>query len=341
MTEETPDYVERPFASQVHNSQRSTAVEGLDENTRQGMRGKLIESILQIVATVFTGGIIPIGGIGSALGALVNWVEAILPDQIMDPIRQLVDILSDVPIIGGWIEWFADLIGLTAEQAEIANTPNNPAIVDQGNQIDAINDILANSGDLTASFFDKMDRDPLGSDWAVVSGAVEMRKTSGQFDYVKCINTTPTRLRLDIRQFSSAQQYAAMRIRQVENGDNVLAIMANSAFTQYCGVRTNDQAGGTDNYLQIVTTSNVEQDRFDLNRAWKVNDVIGIGYEIASENYVAYLNDEPVCEFHDPGAVIVPIIASGAFLQVLLNANNGFSGNRGAGVDNFVARDWT
>jgi len=66
--------------------------------------------------------------LGSAFNQLVNWAENVLPDLIMDPIRQLVEILIDAldlipifgPIAGNVLEYFANIFGLLADKSQAA-----------------------------------------------------------------------------------------------------------------------------------------------------------------------------------------------------------------------------
>jgi len=66
--------------------------------------------------------------LGSAFNQLVNWAENVLPDLIMDPIRQLVNILIDVldlipvfgPVAGNVLEYFANIFGLLADKSQEA-----------------------------------------------------------------------------------------------------------------------------------------------------------------------------------------------------------------------------
>ena len=92
-----------PFAKQVHNDQRVNQTIGLDQNTIGGLRGKFIESILQLVVQAITGVFLP-GGLGSAFTQLQQWAQG-LADQIGD-------IVASIPVIGPILEWLASLLGI-------------------------------------------------------------------------------------------------------------------------------------------------------------------------------------------------------------------------------------
>jgi hypothetical protein len=122
-----------PFAKQVHNDRKSTSVTGLDENTRTGLRNKLIESILQIVVQALTGVFAP--GI-SAFSQLVSWVSVSLPAQIKEPLTALVNILvtvlNSIPIIGpplgDAVQDLANMFGLLKDTTSVAQTTGDTAL---------------------------------------------------------------------------------------------------------------------------------------------------------------------------------------------------------------------
>lgn len=219
--------------------------------------------------------------------------------------------------------------------AVTALTPNNPAVVDLAGRIA----VLANSA-AGNTWYDGMDRSSLGSNWGINAGSIVMVSS----DYVQANTTTPTDLVYTATQFATDQQYAQMRVRNTSEGSDVLAIMGNSAGTVSCGVRVENAIGVHDGSMQIVTctgpaiASMTVKATIDIGRAWANNDVVGIGYDPTTQTYVAYLNDNALIDFPDT----TPVVATtGRYLHIFLNTDGGFSGNRGSGVDNVNAYDWT
>lgn len=125
---------ESPFTPAVHDDQRSSEIIGLPQEQQTGLRGKLIESILQIVFQAITGTFFP--GLGTAFEQIQNWFQNLLPEFIREPLEQLVEllvvVLDSIPIIGppvaDAVEALADLFGLmrdtTAEAQSSANVAN-------------------------------------------------------------------------------------------------------------------------------------------------------------------------------------------------------------------------
>ena len=87
---------EYPFAPQVHNEQRITQTVGLSQDTQRGLRGKLIESIMQLVVQAITGVFVP-GDLGAAFTQLSQWAT---------------DLLLSIPILGPILEWLAQIFGI-------------------------------------------------------------------------------------------------------------------------------------------------------------------------------------------------------------------------------------
>jgi len=85
-----------PFAPQVHNEQRITQTVGLSQDTQRGLRGKLIESIMQLVVQAITGVFVP-GDLGAAFTQLSQWAT---------------DLLLSIPILGPILEWLAQIFGI-------------------------------------------------------------------------------------------------------------------------------------------------------------------------------------------------------------------------------------
>lgn len=403
-----------PFTPAVHKDRplASESLGGLDENSRQGLRGKLIESILQIVVQALTGGFIPgipaftqiadwaidlvtsipvigpilqwladifgidLGDVGDPgvdppslwggvtdlfikpLNAFAELIGGLIPSSlisILDPtkILNLPNLFTNVfngftgifnSIFGGGASTATTLEDAIAEAATAVNltiSPNNPAVVDLSGRVAVLENQAGGN-----TFFDGWDRTAVGVDWSLLQGGVAFKTDSIGNGYIQGNTTTTGDLRYDAEQFLTAQHYAQMRICEVESGSVALAIMADSTPTHFAAVRIEDPAfTSANNFISIVSGVGPDQsdltmrDEFNIGRTWKVGDVIGIGYDPSTETYIAYLNDAPMCLWTDTGAAVVPI--TGRHVHVLTNVNGGFSGNRGAGVDNVLGYDWT
>lgn len=164
-----PDYTQKPFAPEVHQERSSSDISGMDQNTASGLRGKLIESILQLVVQAITGVFVP-GGLGGAFAQLTDWAFNLLPAQILAPLQDLVNalitLLGHIPIVGPIITQLADMFGFlndnTTTAQGSANTANSEIAALKA-QIDA-----GTSGALITDTFDRAaDTGPsgLGGNW--------------------------------------------------------------------------------------------------------------------------------------------------------------------------------
>ncbi len=123
-----------PFVPQVHDEQRSTQTVGLSQDAQRGMRGKFIESILQLVVQAITGIFLP-GPLGTAFSQLTAWADGLF-GMIREPLSELVDLLVTIldsipwigPPLGDAVEDLAALFGLLKSrdvvQQDSANTAN-------------------------------------------------------------------------------------------------------------------------------------------------------------------------------------------------------------------------
>lgn len=133
---------EVPFVPQVHDEQRASTTTGMLQDQQRGMRGKLIESIMQLVVQAVTGVFLP-GPLGTAFSQLSTFFSTLLPDQILQPLRDLVDILVGVldsipligPPLGDVLEDLAALFGLLNDKSVTAQNSavNAQASADSAN----------------------------------------------------------------------------------------------------------------------------------------------------------------------------------------------------------------
>lgn len=72
-----PDYVGKPYPP-VHNEPpKSTQWQAMTQDQLDGLRKRLIDSIIQIIVQLLTGGFIPGGGVGGASNQLTSWATDI------------------------------------------------------------------------------------------------------------------------------------------------------------------------------------------------------------------------------------------------------------------------
>lgn len=159
MTEEDPNL--SPFVPQVHDQQRSNQTVGLGQDAQRGLRGKFIESILQLVVQAITGIFLP-GPLGSAFAQLTSWADGLF-DMIREPLSQLVDllvtVLDSIPIIGpplgDVVEDLAALFGLLRDRDTVQQNSADTANVGVAILNARVNGIIIGG----ASLYDSFDRD--------------------------------------------------------------------------------------------------------------------------------------------------------------------------------------
>lgn len=173
MTVQPPDFAQSPFAKQVHTDPNPVQAVGLDQNTVGTMRGKLVESIVQIVVQAVAGIFLP-GPLGSAFTQLTSWATG-LPNTILTPlVTLLVTVLDSIPIIGppigNAITDLASLLGLmntntttaqsTANTAQDSANTANTGVAQLVAQLDA-----GTSGALISDSFNRAAASTLGANW--------------------------------------------------------------------------------------------------------------------------------------------------------------------------------
>jgi hypothetical protein len=149
-----------PFVPQVHDEQRSNQTVGLSQDSQRGMRGKFIESILQLVVQAITGIFLP-GPLGSAFSQLTSWADGLF-DMIREPLSALVDllvvILDSIPIIGpplgDVVEDLAALFGLLKDRDAVQQASADTANVGLAILNARVNGIIIGG----ASLYDTFDR---------------------------------------------------------------------------------------------------------------------------------------------------------------------------------------
>lgn len=150
-----------PYAPQVHDEQRSQQVIGLSQDSQRGLRGKFIESILQLVVQAITGIFLP-GPLGSAFTQLTDWADGLF-DMIREPLSALVDllvvILDSIPFIGpplgDVVEDLAALFGLLKDRDAVQQGSADTANVGLAILNARVNGIIIGG----ASLYDTFDRD--------------------------------------------------------------------------------------------------------------------------------------------------------------------------------------
>lgn len=130
----TPDPNLAPYTPAVHQERTLSTTTAASQDAQRGMRGKLIESIMQLVVQAVTGVFLP-GPLGAAFTQLSSFFSSILPDQILQPIRDVVDILvgalDSIPIIGppigNAVEDLAAMFGLLNNKTAVAQATGTNA----------------------------------------------------------------------------------------------------------------------------------------------------------------------------------------------------------------------
>lgn len=150
-----------PFVPQVHDDQRSQQVIGLSQDSQRGLRGKFVESILQLVVQAIKGVFLP-GPLGSAFDQLTDWADGLF-DMIREPLSELVDLLVTIldsipfigPPIGDAVEDLAALFGLLKDRDQVQQDSADTANVGLAILNARVNGIIIGG----ASLYDTFDRD--------------------------------------------------------------------------------------------------------------------------------------------------------------------------------------
>lgn len=161
---------EAPFASQVHQEPPTTPLTGLDQNTAAGLRGKFIESILQLVVQALTGIFTP-GPIGGAVTQLATWATDI-GGTITGMLSGIVT--GTVSTVGGLLGGFLNALLGFGSNVIPAYTPANSAVANIQGQLNAILAQISTTGEGDVDGFNYPPLSP--TDWvsiynsAVVTG---------------------------------------------------------------------------------------------------------------------------------------------------------------------------
>lgn len=119
-----------PFTPQVHQERKITSNTGIGQDAQRGMRGKLIESILQLVTQAITGVFLP-GPLGGAFTQLSSWAQGIGQSILGPLVTILVTVLDSIPIIGpplgDALEDLASLFGLMKANTDTAQATGQVA----------------------------------------------------------------------------------------------------------------------------------------------------------------------------------------------------------------------
>lgn len=235
MTEQPPDYTQSPFVPAVHQERppQSDSLSGLGQDAARGLRGKLIDSILQLVVQALTGSFIP--GI-PAFTQLFTWAFDILPAQITAPLSALVTLLVTIfdsipiigPPIGNAIEDLAALLGLINSNTNQANSTNNPAVAASDARIAALEAAAAgNSGG-----YDDFNGATLSAKWGVIAGVSSLTigggfaNNSGTRRGNKFVASSP----------STVKYKTTAAIVDISTGLSRMVIAGNAGFTLYAAI---------------------------------------------------------------------------------------------------------
>lgn len=167
MTEQPPDYTISPFVPEVHKERppQNDPLTGLSQDATNTMRGKLIESILQLVVQALTGGFIP-GPLGSAFTQIASWGSGI-SDTITGILTGIIS--GTVSTVGGLLGGFLNAILGFGAGVIPAYTPANPAAANLQAQVNALAGAALPGG---AGIFDGFNTGPtLSADWAPICGS--------------------------------------------------------------------------------------------------------------------------------------------------------------------------
>lgn len=231
-----PDYSRSPFTPQVHKDRplSTGSIAGLDENTRQGLRGKLLESIMQVVVQALTGGFIP--GI-PAFTQLFDWAFDFLPEQITAPLSALVNILVTVldsipfigPPLGNAIEDLAAMIGLINTNTNQANSTNNPAVASSDSRIAALEALAYGLG---SGGFDDFNGATLSAKWGSLSGVSSLLTDDGHVT-----NSNTRRGNKFVESLAQTKKYKCQAaVVDLGTGLSRMGSAGNSTFSNYVAI---------------------------------------------------------------------------------------------------------
>jgi hypothetical protein len=301
--------VKVPFVPQVHNERNRSTTTAPSENQQQGMRGKLIESILQIVVQAITGIFTP-GGLGAAFTQLTNWATNTV-NSIYDIIDAIVNAFEGIPIfgplVGGVWNVISGLLGI-GNNAQATSTSN-------AGEIAAIKAGLAAAGSGGVSITEDFDRPvatSLGAGWTqTYSGAgagTEGLDGLGNAHWAASGGAVRTVINISTTALTSNTQYASFVLRQKNvnstfGGNHArrsLLLRSNTAGTTYVQVELTSETTAT---LRCVVSGTTVLSTNATGLTTKPGDFWELFAGDASDDYHIYakLNGVTVLNLVDSG----------------------------------------
>ena len=220
-----------------------------------------------------------------------------------------------------------DASKLTNLSGNAGLSSENPAVVALDGRVSALESSLG-------SWIDNLNRMSLGANYTVLSGSVNM---TGQV--MESNSGVAGRVVYVDELFQSAQHYAqATAVGAPRPGRSRIAIMGDSTLATCCYIEYYAGVFGFGSQVRIVSRiSGTEAIRDAANYSWSNGDVIGIGYDPASETYVGYVNNVAKVSWPDT-ANLVATTGRHSGLAVNLDAD---ITTRGCAWDDYAAYDWT
>lgn len=351
MTEQPPDYTVKPFATEVHTERppQNDPITGLSQNQANSLRGKLVESILQLVVQALTGSFIP-GPLGAAFTQIASWGSGIT--------STITGILTGVingvfSPIGGLLGGFLNAILGFGSAAIPAYTPANPAVSNVQGQVNALLGASLPGG---AGMFDGFNTGPaLAAAWTHICGSGDIITSDG-------IVFNPTdfechRYNADrpATTFWQVQMSLAFVSGTGLGGGRVFGGADATLSTRFPAIEIRPNISGVEiNLISLAGTPATAADR-DLGRVQhdtmvygffvlKSTDVLALECNETTAIYHIYLNpgpgSTPICTYDDTIPNLIPRGAGHRDGGFQVNTANS-SGFPGPGLDNFSLADRT
>ena len=225
------------------------------------------------------------------------------------------------------------LLGIETDSTS-ALTAENPAIA-------AIDGRIAVLESALGSWSDNLNRTSIGSNYNVISGGSHI-DMDGKILRSSGAGSPRIAMLYSDETFLTAKNYAQWTLKFPFGltGDCVLVSMSDTSMGNFVGVKVTVGPLGIGSGGQIISgssTSSFTNQGTHFSRQWKNGDVVGIGYDPATEQYICYVNNNPVDNWTDTGAAVVDISSTNRSAGMILASNNV---NYGPAVDEWAAYDW-
>lgn len=307
----------------------------------------MVDNFIATVLDVF--GEVPILGQAlQQLAAIISWIRDLLI-AVHDKVEEFFDNIfgffnfTPTPNTGGTSigdliaagqSFVARLLGIEIN-SDTALTSANPAIAAIAGRVAVLESALG-------SWTDNLNRTSLGSKYDIIEGGSHFHY-DGQFVWAAGLTGAIRAAALySDEKFQTAQNYAQWTLKApfAATGRSTFVSMSNTDMTNFVCIDVTIGILNIGSGMVIASgtsPSNITSRGTYFNHALKQGDVIGIGYDPNTMQYIAYLNNNPVDHWTDSGG-IVNTSSTNRSAGFILGTNDA---QGGWGVDEWAAYDWT